>query len=108
MSAAPRIDNAGAIPGGPLDLQLTDVTEAQALTTLLRDANVVVVGRAQPERSRRHASSASSSLREGRALPSPFRHQRRQRFRRLVHPQRRPVAQPIIGLNGLPVPDDQQ
>ena len=101
-----QIDNAAAIPGGPLDLQLTDVTEAEALQTLLRDTNVVVVGRAEPN------AQASRIERivvvpQGRPLPDlppmPV-------TRPIARPAAAPpsVVQPIIGLNGLPVPDDQQ
>ena len=101
-----RIDNAGAIPSGPLDLQLTDVTEAQALNTLLRDANVVVVGRARP------SAQASGIERivivpQGSQLPAPPPPApvARPVVRSFAAPS---VAQPIIGLNGLPIPDDQQ
>ena len=103
-----RIDNANAIPGGPLDLQLSDVSEEQALQVLLRDANVVVVGGARP------GAQASRIARifvapQGRPLPqlppAPAA------ILTTAPPAVSPVpsaVQPIIGLNGLPVPDDQQ
>ncbi len=100
-----RVDNAGSLPIDALDLELSGVSEAQALEVLLRDANVVIVGRWQP--------SAKASHIE-RILIAPPGHQ-------LPELPPEPVAapdatslaasspvQPIIGLNGQPVPDDQQ
>jgi hypothetical protein len=85
---------------------LTDVSETQALTTLLRDANVVVVGRAQPsaQASRIERIVIAPQGRALPALPPPA-----PAARPVARPPAAPsAAQPIIGLNGLPVPDDQQ
>jgi glycosyltransferase involved in cell wall biosynthesis len=113
------IVNAEAAGAAPVDLQLTDVSEEQALQILLRQANVVVVG---------HAAGAELSAGASRIeriaiapatvaganpvnpvnLSEPLR-----TSPNLLEPPRTPpslggLVQPIIGPNGLPVPDDQQ
>ncbi len=106
-----RIDNAASVSGGPVDLELAGVPEEQALQVLLRDANVVVTGRPANAAPGAHASRIERILivppghaapdRPPLPLPSPSD----AATPASVAPS--PV-QPIIGLNGLPVPDDQQ
>ncbi len=105
-----RIDNPSSAPPAAVDLTLSGVSEGQALDILLRDTNVVIVGRtddppigaqgSQIERivlvpQRRAIGQLDATAKSTAAPPSQ---------------QRNPASlvQPIIGLNGLTVPDDQQ
>jgi len=119
-----RIDNAGELQSGPLDLQLTDVPEGQALEVLLRQANVVVVAR-PPEASLPPGGSIFQRIviaPPGRAVSMPLNSpsplpvpaaaaaQPPAAPTNSANPPNRenPLVQRIIGRDGLPVPDDQQ
>ncbi|HUK35337.1 MAG TPA: glycosyltransferase [Vicinamibacterales bacterium] len=95
-----QIDNVDAAPSGVLDVRLTDVTEDEAVHVLLRGVNYVAV--------ERPFANAAMRSRIGRILIAPAG--------RAGAPGQPPSAaaplaespvRPIIGLNGLPVPDDQ-
>jgi glycosyltransferase involved in cell wall biosynthesis len=102
-----RIDNPSSAPGDAVDFQLTDVPETQALEVLLRQTNVVVVGRTEDST---HASRIE------RIVIVPARRALAEPPADLPEPPRtssnpvnleNPLVQPIIGPNGLPIPDDQ-
>ena len=103
------IDNAAALQSGPLDLQLDDVSEEQALQVLLRDTNVVVVGQSQPGAQASHIARIFVAP-QGHTLPQlpPAPVASPVTAPPAVFPAAPSAVQPIIGLNGLPVPDDQQ
>lgn len=94
-----QIDNIDAAPNGTVDLRLADVTEEEALQLLLRDANFLTVGRPSSDEARSSRIARIVIARAGRsAAPASVPS---------APPQAPPLVQPIIGLNGLPVPDDQ-
>ena len=104
-----EIDNGGSAAGGPLDVQLTDITEEQALQVLLRGVDYVVVGRPNP-------TEPSIASRMQRILIAPTRRNASGQPVTPATPSALPYlapaaalsqVQPIIGLDGRPVPDDQ-
>ena len=97
-----RIDNANAAGGAPLNLRLTDVAEADALQVLLRRANAVVVGRPLDA----PASSQASRIERIVIAPATSGTANPENFQNPANLSFSPV-QPIIGLDGLPIPDDQ-
>jgi hypothetical protein len=102
-----RIDNADTLPAVALDLRLTDAVEEEALQVLLRGANFILVERPQG------APSAASRI--ARILIAPTTSSPPKQFTgAIVSPAPAPspsgaasLVQRIIGLDGLPVPDDQ-
>jgi glycosyltransferase involved in cell wall biosynthesis len=101
-----EIDNAAAVSEGPLDIELTNITEEQALQVLLRDVNCIVVERSPQSRGPAMASRmqrilivprsrAASALRASSSLPYA------------VPSAALSQVQPVIGLDGRPVSDDQ-
>jgi hypothetical protein len=101
-----QIDNAETMPAATLDLHFTDTTEEEALQVLLRGMNFVLVERPQD-------AQPSMASRIARIVVAPAR-MPAQTVNELTSP---PLAsspsaaaslvQRIIGLDGLPVPDDQ-
>ncbi len=102
-----RVDNAGLLPAAPLDLELAGVPEAQALEILLRNANVVVVGRWQPSTQASHIERIFIAP-SGRQLPELPPEPVVASTPDTPATAATSLVHPVIGLNGQPVPDDQQ
>ena len=109
-----RVDNAGAAQGAPIDLQLTNVPEAYALQVLLRNTNVVVVGRPfdpsrPPQRSQIERIAVAPARTAAPNLEPPNREpvHREPVNREPVNPEPSNLVRPILGRDGRPVPDDQ-
>jgi len=113
-----RVDNPNAAAGGPITLQLKDVPEEYALQLLLRNTNVVVVGRTDSsspsaQQSRIERIVVATTSKAGTAatpanpvnLLNPVNHVNPENPVNPVNPGN-PVT-PVLGPNGLPLPDDQ-
>jgi hypothetical protein len=104
-----HIDNVASAAGGALDLQLTYATEEQALQVLLRDVNYILVERAA-------STQPAIASRIQRILIAPTKESASAPTLAATNPPGLPYlapaaalsqVQPIIGLDGRPVPDDQ-
>jgi len=101
-----RIDNAETIPATTVDLNFTDATEDEALQVLLRGMNFVLVERPQD-------AQPPAASRIARIVVAPAR-MPAQTTNEITLPAlvsapsaAASLVQRIIGLDGLPVPDDQ-
>jgi glycosyltransferase involved in cell wall biosynthesis len=103
-----RIDNAETMPAAALNLRFTDAAEEEALQVLLRGANFVLVERPQDARSPA-ASRIARILIAPRTVPVPPQHTDEIASPAVAMPlsPAASLVQRIIGLDGLPVPDDQ-
>jgi len=101
-----RIDNAETMPAATVDLNFTDATEDEALQVLLRGMNFVLVERPQD-------AQPPAASRIARIVVAPAR-MPAQTTNEITLPAlvsapsaAASLVQRIIGLDGLPVPDDQ-
>jgi glucosyl-dolichyl phosphate glucuronosyltransferase len=101
-----RIDNAETMPATTVDLNFTDATEDEALQVLLRGMNFVLVERPQD-------AQPPAASRIARIVVAPAR-KPAQTTNEITLPAlvsapsaASSLVQRIIGLDGLPVPDDQ-
>ena len=122
-----KVDNAGAAQGAPIDLQLKDVPESYALQLLLRNTNVVVVGRpfdpSQPKQQSQiaritvapqtsAASTATLATNAAASAPSASAPSAPAPIPVAASPNPEPptpsnLVRPVLGRDGRPVPDDQ-
>jgi hypothetical protein len=95
-----QIDNIDAAPSEALELRLTDATEEEALQVLLRNVNFVAVERPLPDATAGSRIARIVLAPAGRSAAPPS-------VPSASAPPATSLVQPIIGLDGLPIPDDQ-
>jgi hypothetical protein len=111
-----QIVNGDRVPGGPLTLQLDDVSEQEALDLLLRSAVGFVAARRALPIATISRFDRILILPRGSPLPAPAPPASPPPAAPPVFPEAEPPpvfapvpdVQPVIGPDGLPVPDDQE
>lgn len=99
------VEHADAASPAPIDIELAGVAEAQALATLLRDASAIVVGRTHDGAGR---SSIARIIITPSTAPKTTGTSETSGTPGTSGTPETPAVHPVIGLDGLPVPDDQQ